>query len=203
MGAVSSSDVELLARFDSGFDVGFEELVVRYEHKLYSLCLNLTRSEMEAEAILSEVFCAALDELPRLIEDRASISTWMYRMVVERAGEREQTRLPELDIRFSPTHIEVLESGRAPIEQDDAELFRSAVQNLPYEYRVVYLLHESMELMLTQIRELLDLSELEARAFLHRARLMVCRHIRRFRGAAARPPFESSRARPALSQLLN
>ena len=203
MGGITSSDKELLERFQSGFDLGFEELVERYEHKLYSLCLSLTRSEVEAEAVLSQVFCSALDQLPQVIDDCKPVGSWLVRLTVECAAEREQSKLPDIDVKFSPTHIQILESGRDSVEQDETELFRSAVHNLPFEYRVVYLLHESMNLSLDQVSNVLGISEIEARAFLHRGRLMVCRHIRRFRGMANRPPYEVNPPRASAPHLLN
>ncbi len=182
MGVVSSSEDELLSRFQSGFEFGFEELVSRFEGKLYNLCLGLTQCETQSEAVLSDVFCRALDEVQSVVESNMSITNWIFRAAVDEAAERERVRHPELE--RPETLIIEIENGREA-KQDETALLRAAVQNLPYEYRVVYLLHDTMSFPVSTVSEILGVSEIETRAFLHRARLMVCRHLRRFRSVGA------------------
>src|SRR5262245_48126920 len=114
MGVVSSSEKEIIDRFLAGSDLGFEELVARYEKKIYSLCLGLSQSEAVSEAILTEVFCAALDELPRLARSGASLSSWLYQTAIELAAEREAVSHAELDTARLPNMYQVL---AAAVEQ--------------------------------------------------------------------------------------
>ncbi|MFN8388965.1 MAG: hypothetical protein U0136_01595 [Bdellovibrionota bacterium] len=186
MGVGNSSEKEILGRFLTGSEVGFEELVTRYESKIYSLCLNLTRNEADSEAVLSDVFCKALDELHTVCESNISLSNYLYRTTIELASEKDAVAHPELE---SSSHSRMMQVVSAALEDhydesgDDEGLLRAAIHNLPYEYRAVYLLHEAMGVEMNDVMEILQVSELEARAFLHRARLMVCRYLQRFRGA--------------------
>ena len=107
-----------------------------------------------------------------------SITNWLYRAAIDEAADREQLRHPELE---RPETLIITITDGKEVKEDEPGLLRAAVQNLPYEYRVVYLLHDTMSLPVEEVSEILDVSELETRAFLHRARLMVCRHLRRFR----------------------
>jgi RNA polymerase sigma-70 factor (ECF subfamily) len=191
MSVVSSSEKETLERLANGSEVGFEELVIQFERKIYSLCLSLLQNSAEAEFVLSEVFCRAFDELPEATENGIAPVIWLYRTAIEVAAERELLRHPEFDSSAGARMLEILSSA---VEQhydetgNEEGLFKTALSTLPYEYRAVYLLHESLGMTVSDITEILCVSELETRAFLHRARLMICRYLQKFRsstGAAA------------------
>ena len=186
MSVVNSPDKEIINRFLTGSEVGFEELVSCYEKKIYSLCLSLTHNESDSEAVLSDVFCRALDEIGSVASQNISIANWLYRATVENAAAREQLREPSDATKSAMEQILSSAVAQHYDETGDEEgLFRSAIQNLPYEYRTVYVLHEVVSVSLDDVMEILQLSELETRAYLHRARLMVCRYLQRFRPATA------------------
>lgn len=174
MSAVSSSDKEIISRFGQGFEIGFEELVKNYESKVYSLSLSLMQNENEAENILCEVFCRALDSFPRSSESELSPSLWLFRETVEYAAQRERVKRCGREIKVE----DELPLTPGYSEESDEALLKSALKSLDFEYRTVYVLYEALELSLSEIELILDISQLEARAYLHRARLLVCRHIR-------------------------
>jgi RNA polymerase sigma factor (sigma-70 family) len=161
-----------------GSDLGFEELVSRYGREVYSLCLNLTQSPAESEQVVQEVFSHAFNEISVGASRVSCITQSIYRLAIEHVGEREKVKHPELG-RIQP------EAGSyQSINRDDDQMLamvRAAVVKLPYEYRVVYILREMLAKSVADTAELLEISELEVRAFLHRARLIVCRDVQKQR----------------------
>lgn len=181
MGVDSSSEKENAVRFESGLDSGFEELVARLEGKLYSLCLNLTHNDTETEEVMGRVYGRAIDEAQQLVEKNVSMVNWIFRSAIDEAAEQEKLR--DLEFQGQETLIMsvVEENETANTNGRDEELLQTAVRNLPYEYRAVYLLHDMVSFSIEDITSILEISDIEARAFLHRARVMVCRSLRRFR----------------------
>ncbi len=175
MSAVGSSDRISLEKFLAGSETGFEELVVRYESSVFALCLFMTRSQDEAEELLSAVFCDAYRQWP-LQDGEFSISLWLYRRVVEGAT---QPRSFEQADSLETLVLEV--EGDLPLRSATGELML-AVRRLPHEYRAVLVLCDVLTVPVAQAALALSISELEARAYLHRARLMAVRRLARRSG---------------------
>lgn len=170
MSAVGSSDRISLEKFLAGSEAGFEELVVRYESSVFALCLFMTRSQDEAEELLSAVFCDAYRQWP-LQEGEFSVALWLYRRVIEGAT---QPRCFEQSENLETLVLEV--EGDLPFRSATGELML-AVRRLPYEYRAILVLCDVLTISLAEAALALSISELEARAYLHRARLMTVRRL--------------------------
>ncbi len=172
MSAVGSLDRKSLEKFLAGSEAGFEELVVRYESSVFALCLFMTRSQDEAEELLSAVFCDAYRQWP-VQEGEFSVALWLYRRVIEGASQ------PRFHSQSESIETLVLEvEGDLPLRSASGELML-AVRRLPYEYRAVLVLCDVLTLPIIQAAAALSISELEARAYLHRARLMAVRRLTR------------------------
>ncbi len=173
MDVVCSSDRDLLETFVAGSAIGFEELVSRYETKVFALCNSLARTPIEAEEILADVFCEAYSVLPALDKD-SSIALWLFRRTIELAVERRE----KFDILDGSTPIE---QSANPFDTSANSAFIVAftgiAKKLPAEYLVVFLLADILLLDLAEVSEIIETSELEVKAYLHRARLMVVRHL--------------------------
>ena len=84
-GATSDvSDEALVERARGKDEAAFEELVGRYEDKLYRLAMRFVRNETDAQEILQDAFLSAWRNLPAF-EGRAQFGSWMYRVTVNAA----------------------------------------------------------------------------------------------------------------------
>lgn len=158
----------------AGFDPGFEELISQCSGPVYRLCLNVSQSHSESERVLNDVFSQALTEIASLTSEQESLTRAMLRSAIARMAEREELR--EGGTKTLPTL-----PGVADLRATIGEI----LSTLPYEYRVVYALREVLDLSIPETAEVLGISEVEARAYLHRARLVVFREVRRRREIAA------------------
>ena len=80
----SASDEVLARRAADGDESAFEELVVRYQDRLYTLALRITLSEADAYDCVQEGLVSAWRGLGSF-RFNARFSTWMYRIVVRKA----------------------------------------------------------------------------------------------------------------------
>ena len=71
----------LVTEAKAGSYEAFEELVNRYEKKIYRLGLNLTGNPEDAEDMLQETFLKAYEHLPNFRED-SRFYTWIVRIAI-------------------------------------------------------------------------------------------------------------------------
>jgi RNA polymerase sigma-70 factor (ECF subfamily) len=183
------TDEVLVARARAKDVVAFEELLGRYEDKLYRLAMRFVRNENDAQEILQEVFLSAWRNLPGF-EGRAQFGSWMYRVTVNAALMflRARNRHPEVmldDVEPAVLHKGTEQSGHGssedwsqrPDEQLQSEELRrhiqTAVDALPDGLRTVFLVRDVEGLSTEETADLLNLSLPAVKTRLHRARLAL------------------------------
>ena len=191
------SDEALVDRARGKDEAAFEELVSRYEDKLYRLAMRFVRNETDAQEILQDAFLSAWRNLPTF-EGRAQFGSWMYRVTVNAALMllRSRNRHPEVGVdEVEPTALNdaVAENGQMrsnsdwsqrPDDQLQSEELRKHIQtsvdSLPEGLRTVFLLRDVEELSTEDTAELLGLSVPAVKTRLHRARLALREAIGRY-----------------------
>jgi RNA polymerase sigma-70 factor, ECF subfamily len=192
------NDEVLVERARARDEGAFEELIGRYEDKLYRLAMRFVRNETDAQEILQEAFLSAWRNLSAF-EGRSQFGSWMYRVTVNAALMllRSRNRHPEVgvdDVEPKVLNEAVAEDGRMmrssydwsrrPDEQLQSEEIRkyiqSAVDALPDGLRTVFLLRDVEELSTEDTAELLGLSVPAVKTRLHRARLELREAIGRY-----------------------
>jgi len=193
-----ASDEALVERARAKDEAAFEELVGRYEDKLYRLAMRFVRNETDAQEILQEAFLSAWRNLPTF-EGRAQFGSWMYRVTVNAALMllRSRNRHPEVtvdDVEPTALNDAVAESGqmmrgsadwsqRADEQLQSQEMrkhIQTSVDVLPDGLRTVFLLRDVEELSTEETAEMLGLSVPAVKTRLHRARLALREAIGRY-----------------------
>lgn len=183
------TEVDLVARLRDGDESAFAELVERYHPAMVRLALTRVRSRAVAEEVAQDAWLGLLRGIDRF-EERSSLRSWLFRIVVNRAistGVRERTHLPvrddELehrDGRFSqdgwwvtpPAHWadEVLDRMTAPAL---AARVRQVIGELPHQQQAVVTLRDVDGLTSAEVCEIFDITEGNQRVLLHRARTRI------------------------------
>jgi len=181
-------DEALAARAAAGEEPAFEDLVSRYESRVYRLACRLTGNEGDAKDVLQEAFLAAYRGLPGFRAD-SRFSTWLYRIATNaalmhrRARARRPTEsleafLPRFDGdgRHASEPADLLAASRADELLDRkllAEKARAGLDRLPDIYRDAFVLRDLEELSTAEVAELLGIDAAAVRQRVHRARLML------------------------------
>jgi len=187
-----SMDQDLVSRAAAGDLPAFGELVSRHQDRVYGLAFHLLRDAAEAEEVVQETFLVALEKLSTFRGD-AAFGTWLHRVAANAALMRMRKRqrapdrlgaepveelLPHFDsqghlVLQGPAHDW---SKRADEQLSDRQIRRSiadAVQNLPGDYRIVFLLRDVEGLSSEAMAELLGITVAAVKSRLHRARLAL------------------------------
>lgn len=187
----SPSDPELVARAQQGDGAAFAQLVDRHERQLFKLALRMTGSEADAQEVLQESFLHAYEKLP-LFRGEAQFSSWLYRIAANsalmrlRRKRRAPDMLPEEPIELGSPRFTEQGGFETPPRSDWSqradeklqsrelgEAIEKAVEELPHDYRTVFLLKDVDGLSNEQIAEALSLSVPAVKSRLHRARLAL------------------------------
>ena len=177
-------DSVLVTEAKAGSYAAFEELVNRYENKIYRLGLNLTGNPEDAEDMLQEAFLKAFLHLPEFRED-ARFYTWLVRIAINEGLMKLRKHRADKAVPIEET---VSEEGESlprefadwrpdPEEQykqaEIEKILQNAAQSLPPGFRTVFLLRDVEELSTRETADLLGLTEGAVKARLFRARLQL------------------------------
>ena len=92
-------ELSLVQEAKAGNYAAFEELVNRYEKKIYRLALNITRHREDAEDVLQEAFMKSFQHLQNFREG-SRFYTWLVRIAVNeglmKLRKRRTSRLVQM-----------------------------------------------------------------------------------------------------------
>jgi RNA polymerase sigma-70 factor (ECF subfamily) len=174
----------LVSEAKAGNYAAFEELVNRYEKKIYRLGLNITGNAEDAEDVLQEAFLKAFEHLPEFRED-SRFYTWVVRIAVNEAlmklrKRRTSREVPIADSEDENGEVLVREYAdwRPNPEQEYARaelerILQGAVSVLPSGFRTVFYLRDVEGLSTEETADVLNLSVGAVKARLFRARLRL------------------------------
>jgi RNA polymerase sigma-70 factor, ECF subfamily len=164
MPASADDDRSLARQAQSGGRAAFDELVRRYQKKVYRLAFGILRSTHDADDAVQEVFIRAYRYLPSLDPSR-SFEGWLMGIAMNQARTIRGRR------RVQPSETADVAVREKPAR--DAEMHTAALQAvsaLPEKQREAMLLHLNTELTTQEIGEILGCSRGAAGVHLHRAR---------------------------------
>jgi RNA polymerase sigma-70 factor, ECF subfamily len=180
----------LVAAAKKGDAAAFEELVNRYENKIFRLTMNITGNREDAEDAMQDAFLKAYAHLKEFQGD-SRFYTWLVRIAANEGLMRLRKR--------RPGHFSLDE----PIENDDADLIpreledwkpspereyaqeelqrilAEAIEKLEPDYRIVLVLRDLEELSTKETAEALGITETAVKSRLLRARLKLREKLNR------------------------
>ena len=197
--AVTLPDDELVAALRVGDEEAFASVVREWHAGLLRVARIFTPTRAVAEEVVQETWLRVLGALDRF-EGRSSLKTWVFRILVNTAKTRAQresrsipfsalhdpARVPEAAVdadRFladdHPHHPGGWESPPRELPEDrliaseTRDVIERAIEALPATQRAVISLRDVEGWSSDEVRNALDLSEVNQRVLLHRARARV------------------------------
>ena len=165
----------IIARARRGDADAFEQLVAAYRNQVFRLALRMCGNEADADEVAQEAFLSAWKGLPNF-RGESRFSTWLYQLTTHAAidlmrREKRQAAAEDID------EITTADDGPSPQQQvERAETqreIRSALMQLPEEYRQVLLLRFMQELSYEEIGRALKLPVGTVKSRLNRAKAQL------------------------------
>jgi len=176
----ADDDVSMARRIAAGDRRCFERLMRRHNRRLYRLARSTLRDDAEAEDALQEAYLSAYRAIGHFRGD-ASLSTWLSRMVVNeclgrlRKGARRQNVVPMAageDIDAMPSDGRDF-PDRALVRTQMRALLERKLDELPEDFRTVFVLRAVEELSVEETAACLGIPEATVRSRHFRARSLL------------------------------
>src|SRR5271167_5002556 len=149
---VRDDEAQLVSAAKAGDTAAFEELVNRYERKIFRLAMNITQNREDAEDVMQDAFLKSFQNLDRFQGD-SRFYTWLVRIAVNEALMKLRKRRPNqvsldepVDGEEDSFFREIEDWGPSP-EQRFAqtelnEILNEVIGELDPIFRVVFLLRD-------------------------------------------------------------
>ena len=176
----ADEDAALVGRAQNGDMDAFEELVRKYEGKVFGIASRMLAFSEDAKDAAQEAFLKAYRSLKGFRGD-AKFSTWLYRITnnvcLEYLRRRDRRELP-LDFESAggdgetrtmdiPSDIDV---ESAVLDVEFRALVQKAINSLPAQHRMMIVMRDVQELSYTEISDMLNLPEGTVKSRINRAR---------------------------------
>jgi RNA polymerase sigma-70 factor (ECF subfamily) len=181
----SSSLIERIKKRDLK---AFEEIVTRFQARVYNLAFRILKNEMDAQEATQDVFLAVFTNV-HSFEGKSSFYTWLYRIAVNQSlmkkrktekGEEFYSSMEGSLPKFTAEGYHLLTIHDWSQQAEDAFLRKELltkldtfVDELPDVYRLVFHMIDIDGLSVEEVAEVLDISVAAAKSRLHRSRLFL------------------------------
>ncbi len=179
-----------MAAAKSGDASAFEELVSRYERKIFRLTMNITRNREDAEDAMQDAFLKSYSHL-KTFQGDSRFYTWLVRIAANEALMRLRKRRPnqfsldepiEGDEDLMPRELQ--DWGPGPEQRfaqtEMHEILSNVIDELEPEYRTVFVLRDIEELSTEETADAVGISVPAVKSRLLRARLKLRQKLDRY-----------------------
>lgn len=186
------SDAFLVEQARSGDITAFDQLILRYQRRLYGVLYNMTSNHEDTNDLLMETFDKAFRSLGTFKGD-CQFYTWLYRIGVNRAineMQRKRHRMPhfslnDMDLNLeNETELRDFAPGSDPERtsqlQELQKKLNESLQRLSEEHRAVVVLFDIEGLPHAEIAAILGCSEGTVRSRLHYAHKQLKKMLRKY-----------------------
>jgi len=183
---VRDEDFELVRAINGGRIDMFQELVEKYQQRLYNFGMRMCGEARDAEDLVQETFLTVFRYLQGFRYE-TKFKNWMYRVATTTCikAKRKSKHAPEQELSledFMPGEGEDLPDqapswAQRPLDQllneELADHIKKAILELPKKYRMVVVLRDQEGFSTEETAQILDISVANAKVRLHRARLFL------------------------------
>jgi len=179
--AISLDERRLVRRLRAGDETAFAELHTEYDAQLVALAMSHGCSHAVAQEVVQETWAAVVRAIHGF-RGRASLKTWIYRILVNAANahaKRERRTVPQnvIDLEQARTRRTASSPEDELVLRETVEHVHAAIRALPPAQREVITLRDVYGLNAEDVSSRLGISHGNQRVLLHRARAHVRRTV--------------------------
>ncbi|MBS0204585.1 MAG: sigma-70 family RNA polymerase sigma factor [Planctomycetes bacterium] len=183
-------DLPLVTQARAGDFAAFEQLVSRYERRIFATAYRIVGRREDAEEVVQDTFASVIEHLPQFREE-SKFYTWLMHIAVNHALKllrrnrhgTDRTMNGESSDSYSdlphPQFIAPWHENPSVIAENHEmqRLLSDALDELDDKYRTVFVLRDVEERSTSEVAELLGISEANVKVRLLRARLQLRERI--------------------------
>jgi RNA polymerase sigma-70 factor (ECF subfamily) len=160
--AVPNPDFELIKRFNAGDESAFNDIVKKYQKKIYWHARRMTGNHLDADEVVQEVLIVIYDNL-RKFRFQSSLYTWIYRITSTRTLNFLNRNKVKRLLGFDESSAGDLKAGEDIIEnyelREKFNALEKKLAELPAKQREVFILRNFDNMSYKEISEVTGRSE--------------------------------------------
>ncbi|MES2389415.1 MAG: RNA polymerase sigma factor [Bacteroidota bacterium] len=172
----------LISSLKNAESKGFKELMRAYGRMVYNTALSIVQYPPDAEDISQEVFITVFKNISSF-KGESKLSTWLYRITTTKSLEHLRKRRRKKRFGFMQSLSELFGGGTSafePVEfvhpglslenKERAAILFAAINQLPEQQKVAFILFETEQLSYQDIAESMNISVSAVESLMFRAR---------------------------------
>jgi RNA polymerase sigma-70 factor (ECF subfamily) len=188
MGRLATTEEEhrLIKEFKEGSEEAMEEIVAKYEGRIYRFGLRMCGQRQDAEDIMQETFLSAFRYLHSFREE-TKLRNWLFKIASNVCFKKRKKKKFEPEGELSLESLFPGDGAEGPYEipdwsNDPAEnalqselkkVIDESIQSLPPKYRIAFSLRDIEGFSTEETAQILGITAQSVKTRLHRARLSL------------------------------
>lgn len=183
----SDNDQQLVERVQQGDKRAFDLLVIKYQHKIFSIISRFVKDSAEVHDVAQEAFIKAYRAIGNF-RGESAFYTWIYRIAINTAKNHlvsRGRRPPSTDVEVEDAefyaggdNLKDLASPENQLMRDQLEqVVYKAIDELPEDLRTAVTLREMEGMSYEEIAEVMACPVGTVRSRIFRARESIDRHL--------------------------
>ena len=170
------AEKEILDRMLSGEKELYEILIRRNNALLYRIGRSYGLSHVDVQDVMQETYLAAYQQL-RNFQRRSSFTTWIIRIMVNNCLQRIKSINKKSTVHVDDEgqiNVIITENAEQKVLRNEmAGIIENGIENLPENYRLVFILREIEGLNVAETSMALGITEVNVKVRLNRAKAML------------------------------
>ncbi len=173
---------EIISRLKQGDEEVFRQFVDQYRQRVVNTCFGLLHNPEDAEDVAQEVFIEVFRSVSNF-RGQSKLSTWLYRIAVNRSlnfirDNKKRSWFKSFD-EVVKSNLDLFNRSEPGNENNPefsmenrqrALLLHEAIDTLPENQRVAFVLNKYEEMSHKQVAEIMNISVSAVEALIHRAK---------------------------------
>jgi len=180
------TEQEVIQKITAGETALFEILMRRHNSALYKLARCYGFNHQDAEDLMQEAYVAAYMNLEKF-ENRSSFKTGISRILVNKClykltygpAKREVS-----EINIDPVMMQDNYTERQVANREFSQMLEQSLEEMPLIYRSVFILREIEGFNVAEAAEILNITSINVKVRLNRAKAILQKKIESFYSAA-------------------
>jgi len=165
----TESDAELARQTQAGSLTAFEQLVYRYEHRVYAFVSQFCPTATDAREVTQEAFVKASQSMAQF-DARREFAPWLFTIARRKWIDRQRAAPPPADAPL-PESVDEIHPGELLAQQEDRQqLWHLARQSLTENQFQALWLRYAEDMDVPQIAQVLGKTRVHIKVLLFRAR---------------------------------
>lgn len=168
------SDEEVIKRVLSGENHLYENIMRKYNQRLYRISMSIVNDSEESEDIIQTSYIKAYEHLSDF-QFKSDFSTWLIKILINESLLRLRKRqsVQQITKQESESASTIESPLQKLINKEIISTLEKAIAQLPEKYRIVFIMREIENMSTREIMACLNISKSNVKVRLNRARVML------------------------------